>query len=388
MLYTKICIYLFVSVIGNCLAHKTAVGSGALVMYLRYLCRPDAKEIFLNKPAVRSTLLLVQQSAKPVLHPPRASLDVHGQSNPGEAKADSKISDVNRSKLAILTKDLKVENYNVGNVNIDGNIDSVKNIKLNEVDVQVTDNNNQLAINNNIPKYDNEYGNKDENGDDIDLAVNKVELGNMNNDYEDEDEDYDENGDDGADDDEDEDDDEYDNDLGNYPINRDDAGDDLGQYDDGGNNVEDDDYDGEDDDGIDKGLDNISPHIHARNMGNAQSKDFEGKLKDSEKIHPVKDYDDDEEVDDYAYDDDDDDDDEDEETEKHHQDDLKDDNALDKRKQGTSHLLIDLTKQNTSLSYSPFFIMSAICIIVVFILWRCLRKRRLRLRVGHKYFHV
>lgn len=353
-------------------------------MYLRYLCRPDSAEVFSLKRPQRFTLQVSKQSGKPVLKAPGVAINDPFQSKLGDSKIDLENKDIIRPKLEDLNHVANIGNIvgNVKNVNIDGNVNSVGNIKLKETDVQITEDNNQLAINNNLPKdgykYDDEYENKNiENveGRDGTIVDQNAEIREINDDGDNNDE-YD------NDDDED---DEYDNDIGNYPVNRDDGG----QYDDkpfndainGGNSN---DYEDDDNDngGYDKLQDNGLPHIHARNIGNAGSKDYERKM-DSANAQPVKDYDDDEEVDDYAYDDD-----EDEETEKHRQDVIEDKRVIAKTNQGISNLHTDHTQQIESLSYSAFFMMSAICIVLVFILWRCLRKRRLRLRVGHKYFHV
>lgn len=47
---------------GGCLAHKTAVGAGALVMYLRYLIYPGSSDIFKNHAFIKSKL----SAAKPL----------------------------------------------------------------------------------------------------------------------------------------------------------------------------------------------------------------------------------------------------------------------------------------------------------------------------------
>lgn len=49
-------------VTGGCLAHKTAVGAGALVMYLRYLIYPGSSDIFKNHAFIKSKL----SAAKPL----------------------------------------------------------------------------------------------------------------------------------------------------------------------------------------------------------------------------------------------------------------------------------------------------------------------------------
>lgn len=375
--------HIFYAFSGNCLAHKTAVASGALVLYLRYLCHPDAAEVFSLKPPQRATLQHNSVSSKPVLQPPGAGgIDkVHNAINPESNGNNGKVN-IDTNLHVALEKD-NVGN-NVNKLNLVENSE-VNGVKLKDT-TQVAYDNNHLAINNNLVKdgykYDDEYDNDnnegDENGadDGNDMVNENADVGHINDDYQDDDDDYDND-----------DDDDYD-----YPVNRDDAGVDGGQYDDkqfedNANNADVDDDDDDDDYNADDGgynqqQDNIPPHLHARNIGNAGSKDYDGKFGDSNKREPVKDYDDDE-GDDYVYDDEE----EDDDGDKKRADAVPDVKVKVKEYQGIPNLH-NQTLQTESLSYSAVFTVSAICIIAVFILWRCLRKRRLRLRVGHKYFHV
>ncbi|XP_052768028.1 uncharacterized protein LOC128208506 [Mya arenaria] len=398
---------------GDCLAHKTAVASGALALYLRYLVEKDTESTFSKKRQQRSanhsakkvevqdtiadkTNATTAQQLVPFTGNPRHFVKMAGNSSIKHAQGNVKLvdgkvglKDLNEALRSGGVGDSKIVANNVNNIpnNVIKPIDDVQN------DGYENDDNNHLAINNNNNEVDDDADNDEnvnEDGKDYegneDKDYENLKRNGVNYQY-----------------DKDEDDDINNFNLNDVKVDNSDGDDNNDNIGDDGN----DDYDANDDDNDvddyndgydDNDQENVHPHIHARNIGREGAKGQEydeeevdkHKHDDNHALHEVKDDDDDEQDDGYEYDDDN------EEMERRRQEELKEDFLPAKPRpplsggaKGVSHGGSDLilhTQEN--MSYSSVMVISAVCFLCVLLPYKILRKRRLRLKVGHKYFHV
>ncbi|KAL4237389.1 hypothetical protein ACF0H5_002107 [Mactra antiquata] len=364
---------------GGCLAHKTAVASGALVMYLRYLLADDADVLFSSKRNLQSVT-------------PEDKTGGQGDFSE-DAKHDFQQDAVkNTSTDEGLEADEQFQNDTDNNENPSKRLQvAAPRFLINDYKLKPHDN-NQLAMNSN--------NNVEPSKDDENYDYKYDDDNNVNDDDEEKD-DYD--------DDDDYDEEENNDNNGNLPRLHDRPGGkmvrNMNNYYNGADDVDgkrlhdninpdddnDDDYNT--DDGYNDGYDdndreNVHPHINARNIGHGKSRDYDKEVYEDDKgIKAVKDYDDDEEGDDYEYDDDND------EMEKRRQDELKNEFILAKTVDNTVKNVDKHIKTGSAitdekvLSNSTYFILIA-SLICILILYRMIKRRRIRLKIGHKYFHV
>ena len=469
---------------GTCLAHKTAVASGALVMYLRYLVADDAQELFFPRP--RS-----QRSANDTHQQPAANLAVGNQmagllgalqgSKLGLGQ-DSKLGAGQGSKLGVgqgsnlgagLGSKLGAGQGSLSVGVKPGSQGQFPNINLNKAgdsnkvagskqlgggqQLQERQQSDKMAnvyhgtgsLQNPLPGADRQVSVQQVTTRSLNRAgkmgSNDAKVGELPNQEDREGADGNEDGDDDDDYDDDDDDDvddvdddaldnnfkenedyddnadadkkfvdninnedydkvranginyQYDNDKvetvdkvnhegvkiedNDEDKNEDDYDKDEDDYDDGDdNNADDDEYnDGYDD----NDRENVHPHLHARNIGQPGARD-DGGMKGE--AADLQDYDDDEEEDDgYQYD---------------------DDNVGGVQAGGGGQIggggqaggagqtgsggregQVG-APQPDSVAPSTVLLLSAVCITCVALLYRTLRRRRLRVRLGHKHFHV
>ena len=173
-----ICYYLT----GDCLAHKTGVASGALVIFLRFLCEPDAAFLFFNrkhelKPSVdlRSVSIQTQSGQRKVTITNNSTAlhidnlmenSVHIANNKTESDAVEKFK----------RKQSKTDNGNVLNKNERKLVSSQENVihmnqnKQNfQQDSDITSNQNLLNANQNLQQLGN-----------LDSKVDTVRLLHLN----------------------------------------------------------------------------------------------------------------------------------------------------------------------------------------------------------------
>ena len=476
---------------GGCLAHKTAVASGALVIYLRFMCEPDATEIF-GKARVTRSIDHSDNGPKQVLNSAINNLNLNGNvENMKELNSAKDKIYLNQKHPALnlgvnvnemLNKDnieteptkkltfLKPNNMIQGGlpdsiVDFDGNKNVVKDSKtvngdldvendmsdlnqhlkqlndpdIHEQNVEFQDLNqdvgNQILLNdkdtalvnhglNNHMDENNEDGELDEDiedYDDDDLDDNDADNDDGQDDeYEDDDENDGDNGDVGNDDDvayndnkDNEDDDDYyderDGDVKPFPklgdnfgieqpidVNHlnenrdyDDENDDENDYDDDG-------YDDNDRNNVNE-IGGMHPHLNLRNIGRHDYRFNDGGFNDEKNLAPDYRYknDDDEEEeedddvgDDYEYDD------ENDEMARRREEELRGDvqfeESVKKTKNSKSGAIQkDVIRDPETISPSTAFFVFGFCITLVLILmYKFIRKRRIRIRFNPKYFSV
>lgn len=401
---------------GGCLAHKTAVASGALIMYLRYLCERDAVELFAIKRKLRSAgPPPLDRGKNEIIHQEYKAVQKDDTVGGGDAlNQERKIADGDNDDggggFEKLKMNLNRENELVNPLdrlnkfhNAFEQYKDKANVKSDKISKDV--NQSQKVMSKAAAKDNNKLNlNKklDPNKDDenYDYKYDDANNGDEKNEEDDNDEDeYDD----------DDDDDEY-NEYPDYD-KRDDGKIDrnMKQYyddneqdndlkpignDDNDRNPDDNDDDYNADDGYNDGYDdndreNVHPHINARNIGHGPSPDYdkEGFDDDENRLKIVKDYDDDEEDgDDYEYDD------KNDVIEQRKEEERKNDFILakpDKKVINSRQPVIagDHISEQSMLSTTAFIIF-AISLVILIVLYRFIRKRRIRLRMGHKYFHV
>ncbi|XP_060574645.1 uncharacterized protein LOC132732272 [Ruditapes philippinarum] len=403
---------------GGCLAHKTAVASGALAMYLRYLCEPDANKLFSIKHKVHSAEPPPIERGKKVIESQQPNPGVHNLSAKGEGGIYNKnnqagkvgVNNENGGGFEKLQMNLNKENELVNPLDrFDKVQNNVENKDIAKSDVIVNGKGSKQEV-----KLVNKASDNDAIGNDHKLV--KETNPNLNKDEENYDYKYDDNNEKNDDDDNDDDDEEYEDeeeDDDEYPDydKRDDGEIDrnLNQYyddkdknnegkplvDDNDNipndNDDDDDYNA--DDGYNDGYDdndreNVHPHINARNIGHGKSPDYDKEgFEDEERLKMVKDYDDDEEDgDDYEYDD------KNDMVEQRKEDETKNEFILGKPNKkpldAQRPVMTGKHISEQSMLSTTTYVICAVSLVILFVLYRFIRKRRIRLRMGHKYFHV
>ncbi|XP_053407382.1 AP2/ERF domain-containing protein PFD0985w-like [Mercenaria mercenaria] len=399
------------SMSGGCLAHKTAVASGALIMYLRYLCEPDANKLFSVKRKLRSAeplldrgkIVNIPQQVNPAQNNGSAigggaiyqknilanRHDLNGDGGGGIEKLKMNLNRENElvNPLDRLDKFHKTfeEFKNTSNAKIELNgKESIQELNIINKAGAIKPIEDKLVINDKLD------ANKDDENYDY-----KYDDNNENDD-EDEEEDEDEDEDEEYPDYDKRDDGEIDRNLNQY-YDKDQNGE-LKPMDDNDNNPDNDNDDDDDDynadDGYNDGYDdndqeNVHPHINARNIGHGKSRDYdkEGFDDDDDRLKIVKDYDDDEEDgDDYEYDD------KNDMIEQRQEEETKNEFILGKPEKK----VIDSRRpvmagehiSEQSMLSTTTFVIFIISLVILVVLYRFIRKRRIRLRMGHKYFHV
>ncbi|KAH3857312.1 hypothetical protein DPMN_099918 [Dreissena polymorpha] len=432
---------------GNCLAHKTAVASGALVLYLRYLTLEHSPltltlrrsqrsaSLLSNKVVALSTSYSLIASTSTFLPLTRAvnisnkvqfrgsmegkkggkggildytkvGGDIAGKQGVKGDNAKVKGELVGKQEGGIDPIDIKAglselnnkrwdDNYlphgGVGDDGV-GNDDSFHNVIKAPQNLVV-----QGYSKDRVNKVNNTLGrNIDSNVDD---AIhrnmrNKVgsDLGNK------EDENYADDGDVNEDDDYDDDKEEEkdDNKMDDayyarvkegHAVKRDDEGAKIEDHARNNDNDNDEEYNAEYDD-HDK--ENVHGHINGRNLGKNGGADHDKDLdekSDAAGLHPVKDYNDEEE-DDYEYDDDN------KEMERRREEEIRHEFILgksgqDKNAELNQRLPSDIVKsQHDTISMSTMAGISVVCIVILYIFYRILSRRRLRFKPSHKFFHA
>ena len=396
-------------------------------MYLRYLCEPDAHKIFTLKRNLRSVEAPPLVKGKNVMESQQLNPGINNGSANGDGNISNKnnlgdkpgVNEENGGGFEKLQMNLNKENELVNPLDrlnkLRDDIEKYKNKPKENDDVNnigsvqkfslanktgakdAIENNHKLVketdpdLNKDEENYDYKYDDNNENDDDKD---DDDEDDDDDDEYEDEEENdeeypnYDKR-DDG----------EIDRNLNQYYDNKDrnnEVKQMVDENDDNDNIPDDDDDDDDDynaDDGYNDGYDdndqeNVHPHINARNIGHGRSPDYDKEgFEDEDRLKVVKDYDDDEkDGDDYEYDD------KNEVVEQRQEEETKNEFILGKpNKKVLDTQRPVMTKKHISeqsmLSTTTYVIL-VLSLVLLFVLYRFIKKRRIRLRMGHKYFHV